>query len=339
MSVVDNAALHWNGYELYPVGQPVVPNGLNNVIRGVPQAAAQGNVVLPMAVTYPTPQVAIPNVGYIHPVNVIRPCWSRPVATNVDTRLHGMCAVQPAAVHKQTGALLPQGASTAGSVSTVGSHSVSPLPPSSVCAPRSDGFLLNQPAADTVSGSVSCQQESSGYHAMKSEEGARGVCQGSERAPLPPAAPAIVPLVPTQGDISQPSQLGSSPPKPVLMSLDSLSALNIATAPYSTLRGSVGLTLRHRSPSLGHSLSSIPLASSLGQLWASQNQLLTPLSSINSVRLVHVEYKKHTYILLDRAAQCVCTYCQRSEWSGIVGGDGVLAVSFLPYVAKVRTGE
>ena len=284
MSVIDNAALSWNGYEVYPVSQPMVPNGLNHVIRNVPQASAQGNVVLPMAVTYPTPQVAIPNFGCIQPL--IRPCWTRPVATNGDARLHAMSTtVQPAVVHKQTG-VLPLGVSTAGAASTIGGHSASPLPPSSACAPRSDGFPLNQATADTVSASASCQQESSGYHAMKSEGGSRGLCQASEKTSVQPFAPALVPLVHTQVDVSQPAQSGgSAQPKPVLMRLDSMSALNIAVpAPYSTL-GS--LTLRHRSPSLGHSLSSIPLGSSLSQLWASQNHLLTPLSSINSVRLVY----------------------------------------------------
>jgi hypothetical protein len=69
------------------------------------------------------------------------------------------------------------------------------------------------------------------------------------------------------------------------MSVDSLAALNIALPPpYAAFRGSMGLQLRDRSPSVGHSLSSIPMANSLSQLWASQSQLLTPLSSINSVR-------------------------------------------------------
>ena len=322
MSVIDNAALNWNGYEVYPVSQPVAPNGLNHVIRSVPQASAHGNVVLPMAVTYPAPQVAIPNVGYIHPVNVIRPCWPRPVATNGDTRLHGMCTVQPAAVHKQTG-VLPLGVSTAGADSTIGSHSVSSLPPSSACVSRSDGFPLNQAAADTVSPTASCQQDSNRYHAMKSEGNARGLCQVSERASLPPFAPALVPLVHTQLDVSQPSQGGTTQPKPVLMSIDSLSALNIAVpAPYSALRGSVGLTVRHRSPSLGHSLSSIPLGSSLSQLWASQNHLLTPLSSINSVRLVHVDTRKHTSHLSSTA--CVVLRSESPAYGSMewdYGGD------------------
>ena len=148
-AIYGNAALRWNGY---PVSQPVVLNGLNHVIRHVPQASAQGNVVLPMAVTYPTPQVAIPYFESIQPL--IRPCWMRPVAT----------------VHKQT-SVLPLSVSTAGAASTIGRHSASPLPPSSACAPRSYRFPLNQTTADTVSASASCQQENSGYHAMKSEAG------------------------------------------------------------------------------------------------------------------------------------------------------------------------
>ena len=304
MSVIDNAPLSWNGYEVYPVSQPVVPNGLNHVISRVPQAPAQGNVLLPMAVTYPTPQVAIPNVGYIHPLNVIRPCWPRPAATNGDARLHGISTVQPAAtLHKQTG-VLPLGVSTAGAASTIGTHSASPLPPSSACAPRSDGFPLNQAAPDTVSASASCQQQdSNGYHAMKSEDSTRGLCQASEGASLPPFAPALVPLVRTQVDVSHSTQTGSAQPKPLLMSIDSMSALNIAVpAPYSAFRGGVGLTLRHRSPSLGHSLSSIPLGSSLSQLWASQNHLLTPLSSINSVRCV--QWLREAYTVAKQHVMC-----------------------------------
>ena len=278
--IYGNAALRWNGY---PVSQPVVLNGLNHVIRHVPQASAQGNFVLPMAVTYPTPQVAIPYFESIQPL--IRPCWMRPVATNGDVQLHATSTtVQPAAVHKQT-SVLPLSVSTAGAPSTIGRHSASPLPPSSACAPRSYRFPLNQATADTVSASASCQQESSGYHAMKSEGGSRGLCQASEKTSVQPFAPALVPLVHTQVDVSQPAQSGgSAQPKPVLMSLDSMSALNIAVpAPYSTLRGP---TLRHGSPSLSHSLSSIPFGSRLSQLWDSQNYL-TPLSSINSVRLVY----------------------------------------------------
>ena len=265
MSILENAAFGWGGCELYSTAPTVVTNGLNQPLR---PSLHNGNVVLPMAVAYPT-QMGLP---YLPQFSVVRPCWTAPSQASTPELPPATCQSQLPLLQS---ANIKSSPGQISSVSTNSStnHVISPLAPSEADAPVTDrNYVLNIGLSPTRQ----CSKESSSSSpATKSENGASSVCR------VETSTSSNV----TRSDDKSPTRTIISPLKPLVMSVDSLAALNIALPPpYAAFKGNVGLQLRDRSPSVGHSLSSIPMANSLSQLWASQNPLLTPLSSINSVR-------------------------------------------------------
>ena len=266
MSVLENTAFGWTGCELYPATHAAVNNGLSQPLR---PGIQNGNVLLPMAVAYPT-QMSLP---YLPHFSVVRPCWTSPAQAQSQELPPPTCQSRvPILQSANTNKSVSERIASVSTSSSTG-HAVSPLPPSEATTPVLErSYVLNI----GLSPNAHCSKDSStSSPATKSENGGVSVCRLDNSD-----SPAVTP-----SDVKSPIQTTFSPPKPVVMSVDSLAALNIALPPpYAAFRGSMGLQLRDRSPSVGHSLSSIPMANSLSQLWASQSQLLTPLSSINSVR-------------------------------------------------------
>ena len=244
--------MNWNTYDRYHINQVALPRGSQQARP----ALHQGNLVIPTmtlgTLTY-SPQVAVPGISYMPPFNMVRPYWP----------MRDVQVSNP--ITFPLGHLNGRESKT-----SVPPTSSDPMVPGTVPgASTANGFMLPQGNLSPTEDDDSLENGNS--QRMKSET--NPVCQDAQ----------------IDESVNSDTRRSSSPPKQLVMSVESLSSLPPLAYPAAAIRGNVGLQLRQpmtRSPSVGRSpssLSCIPLAtgSSLNQLWASQSRL-----SINSVRYV-----------------------------------------------------